>query len=333
MGKGAMRIVRVWITMLSVGMGVVGCAGGPQLIPVTNPTERLELGGFSILPPQGGNWFKIDPTPLLRRQNPTMIALFHKTLTPPSKSHTVTAWVRGGRVVISAGSRAELLEKLARTNFVQTERHRPVSVNISPDKTLAPECVRYDGVTEDRGVPGYPGSIFIWDQHGFVCFHPDLPDSAIDIQYNQRRLQEEAPLSLEAEGDPFLKSLTFSRSFSRSPSRLSPPSGKTSLILIRPSHIVNLLRDLSIRVSGLPIVELSNGSFTVVYVEPGKVVIESGGGFLSWSKREQIIEVSENEVAFAVFRLDNEGGGYWEIVPGDESSLSRFTYIPPRNTP
>jgi hypothetical protein len=309
-------------------MGVVGCAGGPQLIPVTNPTQRLEFGDFSILPPQGENWFRTDPA-FFRQQVPDMIALFGKTLTTPSKTHTVTATVRGGRVAISAGSRTELLEKLARINFVQMGRYQPVSVNISPDKTLALDCVRYDGVTEDRGVPGYPGSIFIWDQHGFVCFAPNLPDSAIDIQYSQRRLQEEPPLSLEAEGEPFLKSLKFSRS----PSRLSPPSGKTSLILIRPSHLVNLLRDLSIRVSGLPIVELSNGSFTVVYVEPGKVVIESGGGFLSWSKREQMIEVSENEVAFAVFRLDNEGGGYWEIVPRDESSLSRFTYIPPRNTP
>ena len=51
-----MRIVRVWIIFLSVGLGVVGCAGGPQFIPVTDPTQRLEFEGFSILPPQGDNW-------------------------------------------------------------------------------------------------------------------------------------------------------------------------------------------------------------------------------------------------------------------------------------
>ena len=43
--RRAMRIVRVWIIFLSVGLGVVGCAGGPQLIPVTDPTQRLEFGG------------------------------------------------------------------------------------------------------------------------------------------------------------------------------------------------------------------------------------------------------------------------------------------------
>jgi hypothetical protein len=212
-----MRIVRIWIILVGVGMGVMGCEGGPQLIPVTNPTQRLEFGDFSILPPHGESWFITDPA-LLRRQVPDMIALFRKTLTPPSKSHTVAATVRGGQVPISAGSRTELLQKLARLNFAKTERHRPISVNISPDKTLAPNCVRYDGVTEDRGVPGYPGSLFIWDQHGFVCFHPDVSDAAIDIQYSQRRLQEEPPLSLEAEGEPFVKSLLFNKL----PGRSSP---------------------------------------------------------------------------------------------------------------
>ncbi len=203
-----MRIVRVWVTLLGVAMGVVGCAGGPQLVPVTNPSQRLDFGDFSILPPHGENWFKTDPA-ILRQQVPDMIALFRKTLAPPSKSHTVTATVRGGLLPISAGSRTELLQKLARLNFAQTGRHRPVSVNISPDRTLAPDCVRYDGVTEDRGVPGYPGSLFVWDQHGFVCFHPYVSDAAIDIQYSQRRLQEDPPLLLEVEGESFLKSLVF----------------------------------------------------------------------------------------------------------------------------
>jgi hypothetical protein len=203
-----MRIVRVWITLLGVAVGVAGCAGGPQPIPVTNPSQRLDFGDFSILSPHGENWFKTDPA-ILRQQVPDLIALFRKTLAPPSKSHTVTATVRGGLLPISTGSRTELLQKLARLNFAQTRRHQPLSVNISPDKTLAPDCVRYDGVTEDRGVPGYPGSLFTWDQHGFVCFHPYVSDAAIDIQYSQRRLQEEPPLFLEAEGEPFLKSLVF----------------------------------------------------------------------------------------------------------------------------
>lgn len=211
-----MRIVRVWIILLGVGLGMVGCAGGPQLIPVTDPTQRLEFGGFSILPPRGEDWF-IAPPALRRQQGADMIASFLKLATPPSKTHTVAATVRGGRVPISAGSRAELLRKIAQDYSKETNRNRPVSVNISPDKTLAPDCVRYDVTAEDHGVPGYPDSVYIMDMHGFICLHSDYPDVAIDIQYSQRRLQEEPPLFIDAEGEPFLKSLRFKTVPGRSP--------------------------------------------------------------------------------------------------------------------
>jgi hypothetical protein len=197
------------VTLLGMDMAVTGCAGGPQSLPVTNPSQRLEFDAFSILPPTGEDWSVINPA-VLRQQIPDLLVLFSKTVTPPSRFHTVTATVRGGRLPNSAGSRTELLQQLARNNFVQTEqRYRPVSFNISPDQTLAPDCLRYDGVIEDRGVPGYQGSVFMWDQHGFVCLHPYVPEGAIDIQYSQRWLQGEQPLLLEAEGEPFLRSLVF----------------------------------------------------------------------------------------------------------------------------
>ncbi len=212
-----MRTVRAWIILLCVGLGVVGCVGGPQFIPVTDPTQRLEFEGLSILPPRGEDWF-IAPPALRRQQGADMIASFLKLATPPSKTHTVTATVRGGRVSVSAGSRSELLQKIAQGYSKETNRNRPVSVNVSPDKTLSPDCVRYDITAEGHGIPGYPDSVYIMDMHGFVCLHPDSPDAAIDIQHSQRRLQEDSLLTLEAEGEPFVKSLLFTRL----PGRSSP---------------------------------------------------------------------------------------------------------------
>lgn len=205
-----MRIVRVWIILLGMGLSVVGCAGGPKFIPVTDPAQRLEFEGLSILPPRGEGWF-IAPPALRNQQGPGIIVSFLKLATPPSKTHTVAATVRGVWVPIPAESRTELLPKMAQVYSKQTNRNRPVSVNISPDKTLAPDCVRYDVTAEDRGVPGYQGSVYLMDMHGFICLHPDLPDAVIDIQYSQRRLQDEPPLSLESEGEPFLKSLLFNK--------------------------------------------------------------------------------------------------------------------------
>lgn len=207
-----MRIVRVWIIFFSVGLGVVGCAGQPEFIlPVTDPTQRLEFEKFSILPPQGKQWFVTPPSLLRKQQGRNIIAQFFKLTTPPSKTHTVLATVMARRVPISAGSRGERVRQFAQVYSEGTSRERPLSVNIYPDKTLAPDCVRYDVTYEDHGVPGYSGSIFILENHGFVCFHPDLPDAVIDIQYSQRRLQEEAPPSLESEGEPFVKSLLFTQ--------------------------------------------------------------------------------------------------------------------------
>lgn len=191
-------------------MGAVGYAAQPPLIPLTNPTERLEFEGFSFLPPQGENWF-VFSSERRRQLGPDVIASFQKLNRPLSITHTVNAIVRGGQIPPTEG-RAELPQRIARLNFVQTERERPISVNVSSDSTLAPDCVRYDGIVEDRGVPRFPGSVFVTEMHGFVCLRPDLLDAYIEIQYSQRRLQEESPLSLEAEGESFLRSLVFGKS-------------------------------------------------------------------------------------------------------------------------
>jgi hypothetical protein len=53
-----MRIVRVWIILLGVGTGIVGCAGEPQLIPVTNPTSAwcLRVSPFCLRTEKTGSW-------------------------------------------------------------------------------------------------------------------------------------------------------------------------------------------------------------------------------------------------------------------------------------
>ena len=210
MRRGPTRGVRVWIILFGVGLGVVAYARGPQLVPVTSPTQRLQSDVLSILPPQGENWFAVRKP----QGAHGLLFQFFKAATPPSKTRTVLANVQvlRGRDSIPAESRAQFLRELAQFKYSeQTNRERPTSVNISPDKTLAHDCVRYDVTHEDRGVPGYRGSIFIWDAHGFICVHPDLPDTVVDIQYSQRRLQQEPAVPLEREGEPFVKSVLFKK--------------------------------------------------------------------------------------------------------------------------
>lgn len=197
--------------MLFAGAAAASCAVAPSLIPIPDPTQRLEFQGFSILPPQGANWF-VAPPELRQKQGEGIVASFGKILTPPSMTHTTFATVRAATVPPppSSVSRTEILQHIAQNMMKSDDRNRVVARKVSEDRVLGSDCLRYDVTAEDRGVPGYAGAIFILDLHGFFCLHPDSPSSLIDIQYSERKLPQEKPhSSLEAEGEAFLKSLRF----------------------------------------------------------------------------------------------------------------------------
>jgi hypothetical protein len=118
--------------------------------------------------------------------------------------------------------------------------------------------------------------------------------------------------------------------------KLDPPLGKASLVLIRPAYVAYALRGLSIKVNGNPAAELSNRSYTVLYVNSGSQKIESEGGFLSWSKKEKIIEASENQVIYVLWYIQDGLAGYankvfdaqWQVVTKEVATeyLSNSTF-------
>ena len=207
-----------WITLVLMGLTAASCAVGPRLIPVSDATRRIEFEGFSILPPSGENWFAASPEVLRVMEKPVgeivkLIASFIK-MPPPSKTHTIAAEVQVAQLppLPPSANRIEILQQIKQSGLRSDDRHRVVASKISEDRALGSDCVRYSATSEDRGVPGYPGSIFIFDLHGFACLHPDRPSYFIQIEYSERRLPRENPLSsLEAEREAFLKSLVFTR--------------------------------------------------------------------------------------------------------------------------
>jgi len=197
-------------------------------VRVATDSHRLEFEGFSLMPPQGENWFKTPPLVGTRLGANVIVSFFKK---PPSNTHTVFAIVKSGRVFSSRGGAAEVLhrafgmvkggglspstmsaeevlQKLARLPAEST-RYRSLSHSVTPDTTLGPDCIRFDVANEDRDVPGYQDLVFVVEQHGFICLHPDRPNVFFIIAYSERRLQEETPLPLAAEGEAFLRSFVF----------------------------------------------------------------------------------------------------------------------------
>ena len=203
-----MRRLRAWTLMFLVGLIVVGCTH-PRPIPVTDPTQRLQFQGFSILPPKGENWFigQGVGNVMFRKQ-------LRETIKQPADLHTIVAqvWTRSlGDVTFE--SRMELLQYLARElekgMRQPTQRNTPLEVKLSLDKCLGWDCARIDYTSEDRGLPSFPGSVFILTGHHFVFLHPDSPTLVIHVNYGQRYLRGQQPLPLEAEVESFLKSLVF----------------------------------------------------------------------------------------------------------------------------
>ncbi|MFQ5946686.1 MAG: hypothetical protein ACE5NC_10635, partial [Anaerolineae bacterium] len=90
-------ILPLTLALLAAPLPAEAQKPGPRLIPINDPTQRVEFDGFSILPPRGRGWVMVVPPPQVN-PNLTAKAYFIKRLTegvtPPSELHRVTAVVR-----------------------------------------------------------------------------------------------------------------------------------------------------------------------------------------------------------------------------------------------
>jgi hypothetical protein len=186
--------------------------------------QRLQFRGFSILSPRGDNWF-MDASPINQGDpNWTWDVVFVKYLKVPAtrpaelKSVLVSARTRSlGDVKFE--SRTELLQQLARELLEHSDRlyipygrvpqSRLLKSKASLEKCLGWNCVRYEATVEDYSSRIFPGSVFILNLLGFLYLHPDSTASIVALEYSQRYLKGEMPPRLEAEVEPFLKSLVF----------------------------------------------------------------------------------------------------------------------------
>lgn len=209
-----MKILGIWIFTFLFGVIAVGCAAGPTLTPVTDPTQRLQFQGFSILPPRGENW-EMDTSPQIY-QGWTQTVIFYKRLSErierPEDAHTIFASVRTRSLgTVRFENRTELFQYLARTwgKGKIDPRHRLLDSKVILDRCMGFDCVRYGFKAEDRGVPQFPGSVFVTDIHGFLFYHPELPSYLIDVAHSRRYLQGGQPFPVETELQPFIMSLVF----------------------------------------------------------------------------------------------------------------------------
>ena len=185
------------------------CAGcmprhyGPKVFPIEDPSKPIEFQGFSILPPQGGAWKIADKT-----QYNAMIG--KDAIGTKKGPHTFVAMVRTFTIENDFDKKEDFLQYFK----------KKLEESLDPRFTLKKSdvrlhergdalCVKYDQLSEDRGVPGFQDSVFQMDLHCIACRHPDNPKMIIDVGYSQRVPPGADRVPMEAEGEPYLNRLRF----------------------------------------------------------------------------------------------------------------------------
>lgn len=208
-----------------------------KMTRVTNPDLRVHSYGFSILPPKGEHW--CGPTTETRTVLFSKSALLGRVLTErpqmAERRHMFVAmasavevegetikgaaelqqfverWLRGGGI-----ERCAVGDKCVLSN-VQSDRFKHVESKVVLDKSLGPDCVRFDATTEERGNPTWRQAVVITKMSdNILCLHPHSSQILIWVRFFEKYAVEAGPKPLLArtvkkEALPFLRSVIFTQ--------------------------------------------------------------------------------------------------------------------------
>ncbi len=214
------RVVFLRFLILLVALVYVGCAGNPHAVtvPVTNPDQRIFYAHFSFLPPNGNNW-KTTNGPAKKKFRGSKIALIH--FAKPLSEHLPVTALEAETVV--AGATIHIFsegENISQDMLVEYKksiwsfpynhpRYSTIDFQHTFEDSNGASCIRYDTKAEDKRVPRFPGSIFIFHNWGISCVHPKYKKEIYTLNASQRYLKGESPTNLNKEFEPFLNSLQF----------------------------------------------------------------------------------------------------------------------------
>ncbi len=189
---------------------LAGCATASEdLVSVTGPDQRLQFSGFSVLPPRGEGWYATSAaTPDEVWQT---VASFVREAPGQQPGGAIWASVAVANLDVAFQSPEQLMRSIIarRQAELQGGRFRLLQFRSGPGPAAG--CQRYDAEVEDRGVPGFPNTVFLLSLHHAICLHPQAPTLAVNLSYSERRPRNQEASPLRTEGEPFLASLQFAQ--------------------------------------------------------------------------------------------------------------------------
>ena len=188
-----------------------------------NPNGPIQFDGWSILPPQGEHWIEqwlipdrtanwVKPIAFVKvvpQRNPefgihsVIAAAETHNLTESERRHAATT--AGRRDFLNEG--LQVLMEVDKVN-AKAKQDRIISSRGQLDKSIGYDCLRYDVLVESRHVPRLQGRLYFTEYHTYACIDPGAR-IIVKLSYGQRVPPDAVPVDLRIEGEPFLKSVTF----------------------------------------------------------------------------------------------------------------------------
>lgn len=192
------RVILPWVLALGVFAGDA-CAQ-LRAAPVSGPGVAYELKGYSILAPQGKDWFE------LKRDAQT--AFFGKKLA--SRTHAFIATAMSAPIIDKFDTPEQFRDYIGRVLPLRGDaRHTVIENRVEMDDRLGRFCVKYHIKTEDRDAPYAQGKTLLAETFGVTCLHPENANLNISVSYTERGNPAETSAELRAEGESFVRSLKF----------------------------------------------------------------------------------------------------------------------------
>lgn len=171
-----------------------------QLRPTPVTAAAYELEGYSILAPQGKDWFE------LKRDGQTVF--FGKKIA--SRTHAFIATAMSALITDQFENPEAFLDYVSRRLPLRGDgRHRVIENRVEIDNKLGRFCVRHYTQAEDRDAPFAQGKTLVAETFGVTCLHPDNPKLNVSVSYTERGNPAETSPELRAEGESFVGSLKF----------------------------------------------------------------------------------------------------------------------------
>jgi len=198
---------------------LIGCAS-ISFEPVTHPDQRIQLGGFSFLPPNGDNW-EVASYPL--EQNLTWKTwgrstwkrkAFRKNYEGSKQVNAETEAASVGLNIYEFAIRKfdnddDLMELAQIGSKILDKRGMELlESSYSHEKNNGMNCVRGKWKAKGGLRISYTEAFAVIDYfQGYVCVHPRSPKHVLDIRAIQSVLKGQAPIDIQSELDHFFNSL------------------------------------------------------------------------------------------------------------------------------